>query len=772
MATNKELGILLLNADGITKRMNELTVRLSKGDVDIFCVNETKLSDRKTVGFPGFHSITHSRTNRGGGGVAIFVRDTIYTDRFSKKTIDLCEIATVDVKLRSRNVIRIVTVYCPPMIPLSDRALDFLVLGKRTIICGDLNAKHTAFGCRTTNSNGIALLQTIKDRKLTMLSTGEPTHLSTLGTLDQLDVFLCSEALAKFVSPPVVLSTHGSDHNSVRVTYGDLAAIHRREFYPPTRRVYSKANWDLYQVVRDINLPEPVALESFHSPHQLDEFHDCIVKAIDAGSEAGIPVVPAQDLKITKSSPLIRESLTRRNKLRRLVGKYNLRHCRQALYRCNHEIDSLYEEQKVQWTLQKNKDAQSKASTAPRVFHQSISSVMSNTAATPIRELTTIVTPTLEAYTPEEKCTVFAEHFEEVFKPREDLGLSSQEERVFSERERLVEGLPAYQLSFPPSSEQIKGAYALISEGDIVRTINHLKTTSPGNDNIHNTLLRRFSHQLILCLACLFRAVLATGYVPKSWRHADLVLIPKPGKDPSSTKGYRPISLICTIAKLFDRIANYRIRTQLSDAQYFCDEQSGFRTLHGCPDHLYRLSRDGYSALQQGKECTVISLDIEAAFDTVPHPDLRAKIHEAPLDSLWKRYLSENLRNRTFRVRIGGSHSQPKIIRAGVPQGGVSSPTIFIIYTNDLFGKITDSLIRKGALADDVLLWIVGYKSPAGRLAVKYRIEETLEQVSAWYKANRLKLNVAKTQALRISLAKPDNSVKIVFDGATLNWED
>ena len=295
---------------------------------------------------------------------------------------------------------------------------------------------------------------------------------------------------------------------------------------------------------------------------------------------------------------------------------------------------------------------------------------------------------------------------------------------------------------------------------------------SPGADQMHNTLLKRHTLIFIFALVHLFQAVLRTGFIPTAWRHAEIVLIPKPGKDPKTVKGYRPISLLPSIGKLFDKIATYKIRDKLMSLGWFMSEQSGFLRLHGCPDHLYRLSRDGAEAMQVGEETTVVSLDVEAAFDTIDHDILRFLLSKTPLHALWKRYLSGNLNMRTFCVRVKSAFSCIRSIRAGVPQGGVSSPTLFTIFSNDLFRKVTDPDIRRGLLADDVLLWLRGTKSKTGRKLVKKRIEATLGVVSDWYRQHGLKLNASKTQALRISLAtQDDDTVKISFQGFELQWQ-
>ena len=396
--------------------------------------------------------------------------------------------------------------------------------------------------------------------------------------------------------------------------------------------------------------------------------------------------------------------------------------------------------------------------------------VLNNVAATPVRELQAIKSGDRTVYSSEDKSEVFAEHFANVFQDRCDLNFSQAELANFELVRSQVENELTLKPTIPSETSTETSIRNLISESDLVATLKALKKTSPGEDRIHNAVLKKDSVQFRQCLLTLFRVVLSTGIVPRTWKHGVVCLIEKPGKDPTTCKGYRPITLINTIAKLFDKIVAYKLRRELEAANWLCAEQSAYRPRHGCPDHLYRLSRDASQALQSGRECTAVSLDVEAAFDTISHSLLRSKVVNCPIHPLWKRYLSESLRDRQFQVRVEGVVSRPQSIGAGVPQGSVLSPTLFLIFVNDLFVNHMNHRIYKGILADDVIIWTVDERSYGDRLAVKYRLEDTLELVAGWYRSNRLKLNATKTQALRFSLAREDNSVKIDFQGLTLEW--
>ena len=61
---------------------------------------------------------------------------------------------------------------------------------------------------------------------------------------------------------------------------------------------------------------------------------------------------------------------------------------------------------------------------------------------------------------------------------------------------------------------------------------------SPGMDGIFPALLQEGQEDLIPYLVRIFRAFLATGYVPAIWRQVKVVFIPKPSKNSMRTEGF------------------------------------------------------------------------------------------------------------------------------------------------------------------------------------------------------------------------------------------
>ena len=105
-----------------------------------------------------------------------------------------------------------------------------------------------------------------------------------------------------------------------------------------------------------------------------------------------------------------------------------------------------------------------------------------------------------------------------------------------------------------------------------------------------------------------------------------MVAIPKPGRDPLSPAGYRPISLLSTLSKLLERIITDRLTHYLETHQCLDPFQFGFRQGRGTEEALWHLISAASAALQTRRRLTLVSLDIQGAYDTVWHQGLVWKL--------------------------------------------------------------------------------------------------------------------------------------------------
>ena len=158
----------------------------------------------------------------------------------------------------------------------------------------------------------------------------------------------------------------------------------------------------------------------------------------------------------------------------------------------------------------------------------------------------------------------------------------------------------------------------------------------------------------------------------------------KPDKPPYLTTSYRPISLISSIMKLFERVIEQSLRSHLEHIGFISKHQSGFRRAKSTNHHLFRLSQSIMESFNRGEHVVATFLDVEKAFDNVWHNRLRYKNFQLDLPTKMTRWLSDHLVGRFIQVNVNNFFSNQINPKAGVPQGSVLSPLFFLIYVNDL----------------------------------------------------------------------------------------
>ena len=143
----------------------------------------------------------------------------------------------------------------------------------------------------------------------------------------------------------------------------------------------------------------------------------------------------------------------------------------------------------------------------------------------------------------------------------------------------------------------------------------------------------------------------------------------KPDKLPSLTTSYRPISLISSIMKLFERVVGQRLRSHLEHIGFINKHQSGFRKAKSTDDHLFRLSQSIMESFNRREHVAVAFLDIEKAFDNLWHNGLRFKIFQVDLPTKMTRWLSDFLVGRLIQVNVNNFFSNQINPKAGCTTG-------------------------------------------------------------------------------------------------------
>merc|ERR1711923_350051 len=168
------------------------------------------------------------------------------------------------------------------------------------------------------------------------------------------------------------------------------------------------------------------------------------------------------------------------------------------------------------------------------------------------------------------------------------------------------------------------------------------------------------------------------------WRTAIITPILKKGKDPSSPKSYRPISLTSCLGKLAEKMVNTRLYYWLEKNKVLDNNQAGFR--RGCRtgDPLFRLVQDVIDGFQVGKSTTAVFIDLQQAYDRVWRKGLLMKMNNMGIHGKMLQWIHAFLTERTIQTTVDGTTSSKKPLEEGLPQGSALSCTLFLIFINDL----------------------------------------------------------------------------------------
>ena len=177
-----------------------------------------------------------------------------------------------------------------------------------------------------------------------------------------------------------------------------------------------------------------------------------------------------------------------------------------------------------------------------------------------------------------------------------------------------------------------------------------------GPNAISNRILRELSSELSTPLCSLFNHSLHTGCVPISYKEANVTHVPKKG-DLSIVSNYRPMSLLNTEYKVFERLVFKHLYNPLHRHNLISSLQSGFMPRDSTVNQLVYLYNTVCQTLDAGKEVHVVFCDISKAFDRVWHSGLLLKLQAAGVTGEVLAWFKSYLSNRKQRLVLPGAVS-------------------------------------------------------------------------------------------------------------------
>lgn len=283
-----------------------------------------------------------------------------------------------------------------------------------------------------------------------------------------------------------------------------------------------------------------------------------------------------------------------------------------------------------------------------------------------------------------------------------------------------------------------------IKESTVQHILSNLKTNkAAGTDGLHGKLLKAAKFELTAIVTHLFNESIKHSFIPSQWKEANIVPIPKIPK-PTETD-WRGISLLSILGKALETIISKTIIQETSDIWLY-NEQYGFLPGRSTSDAVIQVLEDWNQAIDQKASVHAVFFDFSKAFDLVDHQLLLTKISK--LLSPWLvSWIAAYLTDRKQRVTSNGHTSEWKSVTAGVIQGSVLGPTLFILFLHDIVRYVPAGL-KAPKYADDILAYCIHSPSTPNT------IQEAVDGICNWTEENKMKLNIKKTQQLIINPPK------------------
>ncbi|CAB3997187.1 Hypothetical predicted protein [Paramuricea clavata] len=257
----------------------------------------------------------------------------------------------------------------------------------------------------------------------------------------------------------------------------------------------------------------------------------------------------------------------------------------------------------------------------------------------------------------------------------------------------------------------------------LLRELSGSKTTDL--DKISSKIIKIAAPLISDSLTYIFNQAITLCTFPHEWKIARVIPLFKNGKR-NLPGNYRPISVLPAISKIMERILYTQLYEYLSANNILSEHQFGFRKFQFIQlQQLYLIAQ---------------MIDLKKAFDTVDHEILLQKLKLVGITGSAFLLLKSYLTGRTQRCEVNGSISGENDVKCGVPQGSILGPLFFLLYINDLPACLSKTKPR--LFADDTNITAAGECLSD----LEDAVNSDLEMLRKWLIANKLSLNVTKTE--------------------------
>ena len=297
-----------------------------------------------------------------------------------------------------------------------------------------------------------------------------------------------------------------------------------------------------------------------------------------------------------------------------------------------------------------------------------------------------------------------------------------------------------------PILTKSKFVFSKVTEDEVAKELSRIVVDkAPGLDDIHPRLLKEGAPFITAPLTHMFNVSLRTGRNPPDWKKSRVTPIFKSG-DKTDPGNYRPISILSSVMKVFEKLLDKQVRQYLKDNNILSKCQSGFRPLHSTNTAIIDLNDYFLKNIDEGQLTGGIYLDLKRAFDTVKYVLLIRKLSMYGFGEKEIAWFTDYFFGREQCVCINNACSDFKPVTTGVPQGSLLGPLLFTLFIDDLCKIDFDNSTKVCLYADDTAVFVRG----TNPIQISNTLQEEIDKICNWLQKNCLALNIKKTKCMII----------------------
>ena len=697
-----------LNTRSLYPKIDEIRCILDKNNFDIFCVSETwlhKYIKNDEIRIPGYNVFRKDRTTGVGGGVCIYVKETMHVNMRADLMFENIEAIWVEIRQGDTKYL-VSCIYRPPSATTEyyERIVDMFECARMTehpvISLGDLNFNYIMD--ETLSTNPIHYIETAYD--CTSWSTNQHEWM---------------------IKPPlcyVILTSHPALHRKsavLKYTLSDHYLIYTHMKFEHTKPSVVDHNTVKFRDMKNFDM------ESFSN--------DLISCDIRNGSQDNDDIswerwklaytdicdrhAPMKSLRLKKrSNPWMTHDIIKLMYERDYVHAKATQSNDSKLWQDYRNLRN-----KVTCIIKERKNA----------YFNDIHTLCRNDPKKMWSEIKRLV-PGKNKHS-HITCDISANDFNHHFA---NIGKKMNSKFQNYDDNFLWKG-PKSIYSF---------RFKNMSKEDIETYLGSLPNKS-NNDilGMDLVLLRKSAPYISISLANVINKSLSSGVFEQDWKNARVTPIYKDDGDINDENNYRPISVIGHIAKMIESLVSYQIIDFLEEHSFISMDQSAYLKRHSTQTSLHRVIDDWLENVNDGAITGACLLDISKCFDSINHKILLKKLEMYGITSTELKWFSSYLSGRKQVVKFHQETSEFCDITCGVPQGSVLGPILFLSFINDISNFTVEGCVLN-MYADDVII----YTSATSKDELESRLQVCIDNISNWYSMNKLCINKKKSNVMVI----------------------